>query len=96
MTGAEDRHHNSLGGAAADQLRAYVTRIERLGEEIDGLNGDKREVYGEAKAAGFDKPTMRKLIQRRRKDRSDLQEEDALLELYEAIVTNVPRDPLED
>jgi uncharacterized protein (UPF0335 family) len=89
-----DSKHNSIGGQAADQLRAYVNRIERLEEEVTGLNADKSEIYAESKAAGFDKPTLRKLIQRRRKNATDVQEEDALLELYEAAVF-VPADPLD-
>lgn len=92
----EEKHHNSLGGSGADQLRAYVARIERLEEEIKGLNDDKREIYAEAKSCGFDKATLRKLIARRRKASNDLQEEDALLELYEAAIAAPPKDPLED
>lgn len=90
-----DSKHNSIGGVAADQLRAYITRIERLEEEVSGLNADKREIYAEAKAAGFDKKTMRKLIIRRSKDETEIYEEDALLELYEAALFKPePVDPL--
>ena len=75
--------HNSV---AAEQLLSYLTRIERLEEEVDGLNEDKREIYSEAKAAGFCKKTMRKVILRRRKTRDDVQEEDETLALYEAVL----------
>lgn len=94
---ADSDFHNALGGNSADQLRAYVTRIERLEEEIAALNDDKREVYAETRACGFDKAIMRKLIQRRRKDRSELKEEDELLDLYEAALLTVDerRDPLD-
>ncbi len=81
--------HNALGGNSADQLRAYVVRIEHLEEDIDGLNCSKQDTYREAKAAGFCKKTMRKVILRRRKERSDVQEEDALQELYEAALASV-------
>lgn len=76
-------------------------RVERLEEEIDGLNGDKREIYAEAKAVGLCKKTIRKLIQRRRKDKTELQEADALLDLYEMALLSGEqieaddRDPLD-
>ena len=75
--------HNVLGGAAADQLRAYVKRIEVLDEEIAGLNKDKSEIYVEARTVGFCKKTMRKLIGRRKRDRYEVQEDDDLLLQYE-------------
>lgn len=84
--------HNSL---AADQLRGYVSRVERLEGEIASLNGDKKEVYGEAKACGLDVPTLKRVIQRRRRDKTDLNEADALLELYERVVNKPPPDPLD-
>ncbi len=81
-----DPKHNSVGGVAAAQLKAYVARIERLQEEQDATNMDKAGIYAEAKATGFDKKTLRRLIQRRRQDRSDREEGDALLDLYEAAI----------
>ena len=95
-----DEFHNALGGNSADQLRGYVSKIERLEEEINGLNDDKRDIYRESKSCGFDARILKKLIARRRKDRSDVQEEDEMLDLYEAAMEAIgPRkkiDPLED
>lgn len=80
-----------------EQLAALVTRIERLEAEIDGLNADKREVYAEAKACGFCKKTLRKLVMRRKKDRDELLEEDELLDLYEHAVATAQqkKDPFD-
>ncbi len=86
MRVAENNYHNALGGNSADQLRAYVHRIERLEEEISGLNDDKRDLYVEIKGTGFCKKTIRKLVMRRKKDSAELNEEDDLLELYEAAL----------
>ncbi len=85
----------AIGDNSTKQLRSYVGRIERLEEEVAALNADKSEVYSETKAAGFDKKTLRKLVARRRKDRSDVVEEDALLDMYEAAMARAV-DPLED
>lgn len=92
----EDSLRDAIGGNSAEQLRAYVRRIERIEGEVDDLNADKSEVYAETKAAGFDKRTLRKLVVRRRKDRTDVIEEDELLEMYEAaMVAADERDPFE-
>ena len=92
-----DSKHNldARLGISAGQLRAYIVRVEDLEEEIKALNGDKREVYAEAKAAGFDKNTVRAVVRRRAKDGGELQEADALLELYEAALLGSRKDPLE-
>jgi len=80
--------HNALGGNSADQLRAYVRRIEVIEEEIVALNSDKSEIYAEVKAVGFCKKTLRKVVVRRRRERADLEEEDTILDLYEQIIAN--------
>ncbi len=67
---------------AADELRQFIERIERLEEEKAGLLGDVKEVYAEAKGRGFDTKTMRRIIAIRKKDHSERQEEEAILELY--------------
>ena len=64
------------------QLRAFIERVERLEEEKAALMSDIREVWGEAKAHGFDVPTMRQIVRLRRKDSADRAEEQALLDLY--------------
>jgi uncharacterized protein (UPF0335 family) len=67
---------------AADQLKAFIERIERLEEEKAALAGDIREVYGEAKGNGFDTKVLRKIVGLRKKDFAERQEEEAILELY--------------
>ncbi len=67
---------------AKGQLRSLVERIERLEEEKRALAGDIKEVYGEAKANGFDTKILRKVLMIRRKDRDARQEEQAMLDLY--------------
>ena len=67
---------------AADQLKAFIERIERLEEEKAGIAGDIKEVYAEAKANGFDTKILRKVIAIRKKDRHEREEEEAMLDLY--------------
>ena len=67
---------------AADQLKAFIERIERLEEEKAGIAGDIKDVYAEAKANGFDTKVLRKIISLRKRDYAERQEEEAILELY--------------
>jgi uncharacterized protein (UPF0335 family) len=67
---------------AADQLRQFIERIERLAEERKGIADDIADVYAEAKAQGYDKPTMRRIVRLRAMDESARQEAAALLETY--------------
>ncbi len=69
-------------GAAKDQLRSVVARIERLEEEKATLAADIREVYAEAKGNGFDIKALRKLISMRKMDQSERREQEAVLDLY--------------
>ena len=70
------------GTVAADQLRLFIERIERLEEEKKGIADDVRDVYAEAKANGYDTKTMRAIVRLRKMETHARQEADALLETY--------------
>lgn len=72
----------ATGGIAADRLRSLVERIERLEEERKALGADIRDVYTEAKSAGFDVPVLRQLIRLRRREPQAVEEQETLLDLY--------------
>lgn len=72
--------------SAADQLRMFVERIERLDAEITGLRQDRREVMSEAKSQGFCIGTIGKVVKRRKMSVEDRQEADAILGTYEAAL----------
>jgi uncharacterized protein (UPF0335 family) len=72
----------SEGNVAADQLRLFIERIERLEEEKKGIADDVKDVYAEAKANGYDTKTMRSIVRLRRMETNARQEADALLETY--------------
>ena len=57
---------SDTGGIAADRLRSFIERVERLEEDRANLNADIREVYSEAKSAGFDAKTMRQIVRLRK------------------------------
>lgn len=71
---------------AADQLRNFLERIERLEEEKKGISDDIRDVFSEAKSQGYDTKIMRQVIKLRKMETHDRQEYEAILETYKAAV----------
>ena len=74
------------GAVAADELRLLIERIERLEEEKKGIADDVKDVYGEAKARGYDAKTMRSIVRLRRMEKNARDEAEALLETYKAAL----------
>jgi uncharacterized protein (UPF0335 family) len=73
---------DEVQGIAVAQLRSIVERIERLEEEKKAIADDIKDVYGEAKANGYDTKALRKIVALRKKDANEREEEEAILELY--------------
>jgi uncharacterized protein (UPF0335 family) len=67
---------------AKDHLKAFVERIEKLEEEKKAISDDIRDVYGEAKANGFDAKALRSVVKLRKLDADERKEQDAILETY--------------
>ena len=70
------------GGIAADRLRSLIERIERLEEERKALGSDIRDIFAEAKSAGFDVKVLRQVISLRKKEPAEVKEQETLLDLY--------------
>jgi uncharacterized protein (UPF0335 family) len=70
------------GTVAADQLRLFIERIERLEEEKKGIADDIRDVYAEAKANGYDAKIMRLMVRLRKMETHTRQEQVAIAETY--------------
>ena len=79
-------HELAEGSIAADELRLLIERIERLEEEKKAIADDVRDVYGEAKARGYDAKTMRKIVRLRKMETHDRQEMEAILDTYKAAL----------
>jgi uncharacterized protein (UPF0335 family) len=76
----------SRANVSAEQLKLFIERIETLEEEKRGLLDDIKGVYQEAKANGYDVKTMRTIVAKRRLDRNERAEQEALLETYMAAL----------
>ena len=71
---------------AADQLRLFIERIERLEEEKKGMSDDIRDVYQEAKSQGYEPKIMRQIVRLRKMEKHVRDEAEALLETYKAAL----------
>ncbi len=71
---------------AADELRQFIERFERLEAEKKDLAEQQKEVMAEAKGRGYDTKVMRKVIALRKRDKDDIAEEEAVLEMYKAAL----------
>jgi uncharacterized protein (UPF0335 family) len=91
-TGAKTSPNNAndVAGIAAQKLRSYIERIERLEEEKRALQEDIKEVMASAKGDGFDTRIIRKLLSIRKRDRAELDEEETILELYMRALGMIP------
>ena len=79
-----------IGGIAGDRLKSFIERIERLEEEKKALADDIKEVFAEAKGNGFDTKIMRQVIRLRRMDKDDLDEQEALIDVYKRALRMLP------
>lgn len=67
---------------APEHLRLLIERIERLTEEKQSFADDIKDVYSEAKSAGFDPKAMKEIIKLRKKEKAEREAEEAMVELY--------------
>lgn len=79
---ADKDDNTKTGTFAADKLRGFVERIEKMDDEQRAIADDKKDVYAEAKAVGFDAKAIRKVVQLRKLDTDERKEQDALLDTY--------------
>lgn len=73
-------------GVAADELRQFIEQYEQLEIEKQAVAEQQKELMAEAKARGYDTAIMRKVIALRKRDKDDIAEEEAVLEMYKAAL----------
>lgn len=73
----------------ARELRQFVERIERLEMEKKDIADQIKEVYSESKSRGYDVKALRSIISLRKRDKDDIAEQEAVIEMYkEALGMN--------
>ena len=73
---------SEVGGIDSTRLLSLIERIEHLEEEKEAISSDIRDVYAEAKSAGFDTKIIREIIKLRKMNAADRDEKEFLLETY--------------
>jgi len=66
----------------SDELRQFVERIETLEPDKRDISDQIKEVYAESKARGYDQRAMRAIISLRKKDKDEVAEQEAIVEMY--------------
>lgn len=77
---------SDVQGVSGERLKQYIERIERLTEEKEGLSDDIRDVYAEAKSAGFDSKIMKMIVRLRKMASEKRREEEELLDIYRSAI----------
>jgi uncharacterized protein (UPF0335 family) len=70
------------GESAAEQLRLFIERLERLHEEKSGISDDIRDVLSEAKSTGYDTKAINAMLTLRRQEKHHRDEFEGILETY--------------
>jgi uncharacterized protein (UPF0335 family) len=82
LDATEDKPTNIAG----ERLRSVIERIERLEEERKALASDIKDIYSEAKSAGFDVKVIRQLIRIRKQEPAEVEEQETLLDVYRRAI----------
>jgi uncharacterized protein (UPF0335 family) len=71
---------------SAERLKSFIQRIEKVEEDKAAVSEDLKEIYSEAKGAGFDTKIIRKIVTLRRLEIEKRREEQELLAMYMSAV----------
>lgn len=74
------------------RIRSFIERIENIDNELQELNEQKKEVFSEAKAEGFDVKILKEIIKLRKQDQDERDEHETLLDLYMRAMEQAPPD----
>ena len=66
----------------ADELRSFIERVETLNEGKAAISESTKEVMQEAKGRGYDVKVIRKIVAIRKRNRDDIENENAITEMY--------------
>lgn len=65
-----------------DRLRLLIERVERLNEEIKGIQEDRKDVFQEIKAVGYAAKAVKEVIRLRAMKPEDRREMQMVLDTY--------------
>ena len=71
---------------AADELRQFIEQFESLEAEKKDIAEQQKDIMSEAKARGYDTKVLKKIVAMRKRDKDDVAEEEAILDLYKSAL----------
>lgn len=71
-----------VAGISSDQLKSFIERIEDLEENKREVAEHIKDVFYEAKSAGYDPKIMRIVLRQRKMDSEEVNEQETMLDLY--------------
>jgi len=86
ITGRDPENERKAKALAGERLRSIIERIERLEEERKALAQDIKDIYSEAKSAGFDVKVIRQLIRIRKQEPAEVEGQETLLDIYRRAI----------
>ena len=84
----------ALQKSSQETLQRLVDQIERLESEIKDLTDDRADKYKECRSAGFDVKIVRKIIRLRKQDKTEREEEEAVMSVYLSALGMLSDTPL--
>ncbi len=78
---------------SSEELRSFIERLERVGEEKKGLADFEKQIYAEIKARGYTPKYIRAILKLRKKQPSERDEDEAMLDLYSSAVGMAQKTP---
>lgn len=73
---------NDVARVAADELRSFCERVERLEEEKKTIADDIKSVKGEAKGRGYDMTAFNEMLKLRKMDKDERDAREAVRTMY--------------
>ena len=71
-----------VNGVDVKRLTSLIERIENVEAEIASLKNDVKEIFDEAKSAGFEIKAMKQILTLRKKDKNERDEEAFFVQTY--------------
>ena len=75
-------HNSAINPETAKRLQSIVERVETLNQERKETGDDIKEIFEEAKSAGFDVKAIRKIIATRKRTAEEVRTETGVIETY--------------
>lgn len=79
----KNANHGTLDN---EQLLSIIQRVEKLNEDAAQVAADLKEVMSEAKSAGYDPKYIKKMVELRKLDPDELDEQDELTQMYRSAI----------